>query len=457
MKPQVVMKFGGTSVGTPEAMLRTARHIAREERWPIVVVSAVGGVTNMIIRAAEEASQGDSVRELFLQILERHHKIINELELEKGLLSALEEELERLLRGVRMLGELSPRIKDTLLSLGERMSVRLLAATLEKLGLRARAWASWDLGLVTDSRHNKADLLPECHPEIRNRIKDLEPGVIPVVTGFIGRSLAGDITTLGRGGSDFSAAVFGAAAEVEEIQIWTDVPGFMCADPRIVPDAAVIPRMTFEEASELAYFGAKVLHPRTMLPARRMKIPVRVLGTFHIDPDRKESISCFGTLINGRVPRVPLRALAIRSDVHSLHIHSLRMLEAPGFLARVFEILSRREISVDVIATSEVSISMTFDRTEGQLQAAIKEISEFAEVTEVPQRSILCVVGAGLKSDTKILADIFKVLSDSEIPIQVISQGASQINITMVCEPEDAKLAMEVLHNRFFAGIALAA
>lgn len=452
MLPNLVMKFGGTSVQDATAMKRVARAIQKESRWPVVVVSALGGVTNLLLEAADLAQQGKSFDSKLAHILERHDAITRDLELEVDLLDALKEELQRWLQGISLLRELSPRVRDALLSLGERMSVRLLAALLRKKGLKARAFDSWKLGLVTDDRHNRAAALPECLRSIRNALEQMEEGEIPVVTGFIGRSIDGEITTLGRGGSDFSAAIFGAAAHVEEIQIWTDVPGFLRADPRIVDAPQQIPEMRFDEAAELAYFGAKVLHPRTLEPARRRNIPVRILGTFHVDFDSGTPISEQGTLITDSTPSEPLRALAIRKQVDTLHISSLRMLEAPGFLARVFGIFARHQISIDVIATSEVSISMTFDRSEnGYLTEAIEEIKQFAEVEHQPERTILCLVGEGLRSDPSLIAQIFKILSDENIRMHVISQGASRINLTFVTNSPFGERAMHALYHSFFS------
>ncbi|MBW1873711.1 MAG: aspartate kinase, partial [Deltaproteobacteria bacterium] len=384
-------------------------------------------------------------------------EIVDKLSIDSQVIAQLDQELDRLLTGISMLGELSPRTRDALVSLGERISARLFAATLQKRNHSARAYDSWELGLTTNDVHACAEPRPECLGEISQAISAIEDGLTPVVTGFIGRSPTGDgrsptgeITTLGRGGSDFSAALFGLAAEVEEIQIWTDVQGILRADPRVVPGAEVIPMIRFEEAAELAYFGAKVLHPRTIEPARRKNIPVRVLGTFQVDPKDPTPIWEQGTLIDDRAPSEPVRALALQRQVESLHVHSMRMLEAPGFLSRVFEILARRRISVDVIATSEVSISMTFDRTEGDLNAAIEEISTFAEVEREPNRSILCLVGSGLREDAGLLSRIFDILSQNQVPVYVISQGASRINITLVTDPAHALNGMRALYQELF-------
>jgi aspartate kinase len=451
------MKFGGTSVGTPEAILRTAKLVARERetRWPVVVVSALGGITDKLIEAAELARQGGAYEPLLGQIIERHRVIVEKHGFAAEMLAPWLGELERILSGVSLLREVSPRIKDLLLSLGERMSARLLAATLSKIGHPARAWDSWELGMLTDGRFGKATVLSESYSEIDRAIAALPEEEIPITTGFIGRSSKGDITTLGRGGSDFSAAIFGAAAKVEEIQIWTDVPGILRADPRVVGETALVPYVRFEEAAELAFFGAKVLHPRTIEPAQKAHIPVRVLGTFHVDPEKPDPRYLHGTLIDDTAPIEPLRALALRKDVRSLLIESSGMLEAPGFLARIFEILSRHQVSVDVVTTSEVSISLTFDRGDGDLDAAIQEISAFSRVEQRQGRSLLCIVGAGLRQDSSLLAKIFAFLGERQIPIHMISQGASRINITLVTEPPYAAEAMHALHAAFFASSAL--
>jgi aspartate kinase len=446
MKPRVVMKFGGTSLATAAAFHRAADRVIAEERSSLVVVSAVGGVTDLLLQAAGAARNKEDPDPFLREIRKRHDEIVAKTGLSPNGIAPLDQELTRLMTGISMLGELSPRTRDALVSLGERISVRLMAGVLEARGHRARAYDSWELGLTTGDRYGCAEPQAECLAAIGQALGKLDPGVVPVVTGFIGRSSGGEITTLGRGGSDFSAALFGAAGAVEEIQIWTDVPGILRADPRVVPGARVIPALRFEEAAELAYFGAKVLHPRTIEPARRNGIPVRVLGTFQKGGEEQPQ----GTRIDDRAPDEPVRALAIQREVQSLHVHSLRMLDAPGFLARVFEILARHRVSVDVIATSEVSISMTLDRYEGDLQAAIEEIQAFAEVERVPDRSILCLVGSGLREDTSLLARIFGILAGNDVPVYVISQGASRININLVTDPEHGPLAMRALYDELF-------
>jgi len=450
MRPDLVMKFGGTSLATAEAMQRAADHVLRETREKLVIVSAVGGVTDMLLQSAAAAGKGDDFRSLVREIKRRHSEIIEKCGLTEDAISTFQKELERLLTGVSMLSELSPRTRDALVALGECMSASLFTGVLVKRGVDARAMDAWDLGMITDERYGCASPLDNCHEEMARKIAAVENGVTPVITGFIGHTSNGEVTSLGRGGSDFSAALFGAAAKVREIQIWTDVSGILRADPRVVPGASVLQAIRFEEAAELAYFGARVLHPRTIEPARRAGIPVRVLGTFQVDPDGGTPVSKAGTLIDDLAPPEKVRALAIQREVQSLYIHSLRMLDAPGFLSRVFEILARHMISVDVIATSEVSVSMTLDRYEGDVDEAIEEISTFAEVKRRPDRSMLCLVGSGLRDDTGILARVFGILAANRVPVYVISQGASRINITLVTDPEHIQVALRALYVELF-------
>ena len=451
MLPRVVMKFGGSSLATAAAMSRAADHVMAEARHPMVVLSALGGVTDLLLQAADEARVGGDPDPILDAIHSRHRRIIADLALDPMLLGDLEHRMQQLVRGIALLRELSPRVRDAFVSLGERMSVRLFAALLQRRGRAALAYRAWELGMLTTRRFGSAEPLPECASALRSAMETLAPGVIPVVTGFIARALDAEITTLGRGGSDYSAALLGAAAGVEEIQIWTDVPGFLRADPRVVDDPPIIPALSFEEAAELAFFGAKVLHPSTIEPAREAGIPVRVLGTFQVTPGDREAPVCRGTLITRDAPPEPVRALALHEQVRSLHLHSHHMLEAEGFLARVFQVLADHGLSVDVVATSEVSVTMTLDREEGELDAAVEALSVFAAVERSPARSILCLVGRGLRHDSALLARVFQVLGQGGVPIHVISQGASRINVTLVTDPLAARAAMGMLHTELFA------
>jgi aspartate kinase len=451
MRPWVVMKFGGTSVGSADAMRAVARHVERETRRPLVVVSALGGVTDLLVTAGKAAREGRAVEEVLGRIVDRHRTTLDALGLDTGLLASLETGLARLLDSMATIRARSPRVSDMLLSHGERMSARVVAALLSERGLPARAFDSWELGLRTDGAHGRARPLPGAEVSIRAALAALAPGTIPVVTGYIGRTEADEATTLGRGGSDYTAAVFGAAACADEIQIWTDVPGILRADPRVVQCPDVVPAIRFEEAAELAFFGAKVLHPDTMEPARQAGVAVRVLGTFHIPPDATpQDVASAGTRIDDQAADEPVRAIALQQGVQSLTVRSLRMLEAHGFLARVFAVLARHRISVDVVATSEVSVSMTFDRAEGDLEAAVQEIADFADVERAPERSLLCLVGAGLRQDPSLVARVVGVLAAEGVPLHVISQGASRINLTLVTDPDAARRGAQALHAELF-------
>ncbi len=440
------MKFGGTSIGDESAITRTCQHIAAEEGPKLVVVSAMGGVTDLLLSASFSAVNRRDYVTTLNRVEARHRAVYEAFSISAVEILELEEELAEMLQGIAMLRELSDRVKDRLLSMGERISARLVAGALTARGHPAQAIDAWDLGLFTDEHYGHAEPLASVDQSIGAAAAALPEDIIPVVTGFLGRTLAGSITTLGRGGSDFSAALFGAALGVEEIQIWTDVPGFLDADPSIVPLARLIPTLHFDEAVELAYFGAKVLHPRTIEPARKAGIPVRILGSFDLEPGSGKGGPGRGTLINDSAAEATIRALALRRNVHTLHVHSSRMLD------RLLGIFARHNLSVDVVATSEVSVSMTFDCSSSMLEKAVAETSLFARVEVSPNRSIICIVGEGLRTDPSLLARIFATCAANHVPVHVISQGASRLNLTMVTDAVAAEVAMAALHKDLLPG-----
>ncbi len=439
----IVMKFGGTSVGSA-ANIRKVLGLVRQSlaRRPVVVASAFRGVTDMLLDLARRAVTED-VR---LDALERRHAdVIADLGLPEGFLEEEMEELRDLLRGIRLVKELTPRSLDFVGSFGERMSVKVIAEFFRRSGLPAVALDAGEIGLLTDSRFTRARPIAEAYEEIPRRFDWKGSREVPVVTGFIGRDRDGNVTTLGRNGSDYSASIVGAALGAEEIQIWTDVDGVMTADPRVVPDAALIAEMSFEEASEVAYYGAKVLHPATILPAVRNNIPVRVCNTGNPD--------CPGTLIlkETKASKGPVRALAAKSGITLINIVSSRMLAQHGFLAKVFEIFGRHEIVIDVIATSEVSISVTTD-TPSHLHDAVTELQQFSDVTVEGDRAILCVVGKGMKGSVGVAARVFQALAGERINVEMISMAAAQINISMLVGAGETDHAVRALHRTFFAG-----
>ncbi len=463
----LVMKFGGTSVGDA-ARVRDVVEIVRGRlpRRPVVVVSAQAGVTNELIALAEAAAKGETSA---AALRARFDGLLADLGLPAALVEEELDELEALLKGVTLVGDLTPRSLDRMMSFGERCSARIVAAAMTKAGVPAAPIMAYDVGLLTDSTYGAAAVDPSTYDEIPRRLdpmlsqwsdtksgspRDFQEipdrsasprgtGVVPVVTGFIARDKDGFLTTLGRGGSDYSAAIFGAALAAEEIEIWTDVDGVMSADPRIVPAAKSIDRMSFTEAAELAYYGAKVIHPATIQPAVAKNIPIRVLNTF-----RPASP---GTLIlrevDGAAPGV--RSIASKSGITMIHVTSLRMLLQHGFMARLFEVFERHKVVIDMVSTSEVSVTVTTDNPRG-LPALEADLRAFAEVRVAGGRSILCLVGDRLRDQPEAMERIFGTLRAAAIPVRMISVGASRTNVSLVVDQADAAKAVKALHREFF-------
>ena len=446
----IVMKFGGTSVGGAAAMKRVTEIVRRAlPRKPAVVVSAVSKVTDRLLDAARKSQSREGVPEELLEgIAQVHRNVLRELALPLELVDVDLARLGEALRGIYLLRELTPRSLDYVATFGERLSSQIVAALFEREGIAAQAWTGWDAGIVTDDNYGEAAILPETWENLRQNLLP-EMGVrVPVVTGFVGRTRGGERSTLGRGGSDYTAAIIGRALGVEEIQIWTDVTGILSCDPRVVPDAFTLRELTFAEAAELAYFGAKVLHPKTVEPAVEAGIPVRIVNTFEPnDP---------GTLVvkqsthdsDGHV----VQGLSIKKGNVLASVRSTRMLGAEGFLAELFGTLARHHVSVDVIATSEVSVSLTVEgKYDARLRQALDGLAQHAVATIIAGRAVVCVVGEGLRMRPGIAGEVFGVMAREGINVELISQGSSEINITFVCKDEDAERALRALHAHFLA------
>jgi aspartate kinase len=335
---------------------------------------------------------------------------------------------------------LTGEARDRVLSYGERLSAPIFAAGLRSTGVAAAALEAGAAGLLTDDRFGAAHPLPEALAALRRGLATRPP--VPVVTGFLGRTADGRITTLGRGGSDFSAAFVGAALDADEIQIWTDTSGMLSADPRVVPEARPVPRLSFAEASELAYFGAKVLHPKTLLPAIERDIPVRILNTgAPHDP---------GSLIGNEAPASPdawgVKSIASKRGITAVTIVSSRMLLAHGFLARVFEVFGRHHVVVDLVTTSEVSISVTVDDT-ARLDQAIGDLEGIGRVEVRRDLAVVAVVGEGAPQRVGLAGHVFTLLGGVGVGIEMISQGASRVNLSFVVKDEDADRSVRLLHR----------
>jgi aspartate kinase len=435
----IVMKFGGTSLADADqiqGVIDLVRH--RRERQPLVVVSAHAGVTNALDSLAKGALDGPVD---IVDVRTRHAEILEGLDLQKDLLDDILDELDSLLTGITLVKELTDRSLDYIHSFGERLSSRVVAAAFRRAGLPARALLAWDLGLVTDSAFGAAHPRKESYPRIARALKTVTD--LPVITGYIAKDRDGNITTLGRSGSDFTAAIVGAAVGAEEIQIWTDVEGVMSADPRIVPAAASIPQLSFHEASELAYYGAKVIHPSTMVPAVEKGIPLRVLST--LQPDHP------GTVILGESEHgeSAVKSIAQKRGLTLINVVSTRMLLQHGFMARLFDVFARHEVVVDMIATSEISVSITTD-SKHDVTPCVKELSAFAEVEIERDVAIICLVGEGIRTEPGVTARIFTTLCDAGVTTRMISVGATKINVSFLVDDGDVETSVKALHGAFF-------
>ena len=405
-----VLKFGGTSVADADAIDRVAAIVRRQleadgsSAAPIVVVSALAKVTDALLDGARRAEEGDadSAVARVEALIERHVAVASALASgasRANLTAAIVDEFSAvsgLVRALAVLREVSPRSLDAVVAAGELASSRIVAAAFLERGIPAR-WVDARQIVVTDDEHNSA--LPDLEAT-RDRARDMlgraaAAGQVAVLGGFIGATPRGVTTTLGRGGSDYSAAIVGASVDAREIQIWTDVDGMLTADPRIVDAPRLVRQLSFAEASELAYFGAKVLHPSTILPAVARNIPVRILNARHPDVE--------GTLITADARRAGavLAAIACKRDVTVVDITSTRMLMAHGFLRRLFEVFERFKTAVDVVTTSEVSVSVTVDDTR-RLDEIIENLRTFADVSCEPDMAIVCAVGENLRTDAAL-------------------------------------------------------
>jgi aspartate kinase len=455
------MKFGGTSVADEAAIerlitiVRAARQSAIQPesldwRGPVVVVSALGGATDQLLKVAADAGAGASAAAAasLAALRQRHLDVARVIgaspergEVERFIREEFDE-LDRLAGALSVLREVTPRWLDAIAATGEILSSRIVAAALTSHGL-ASSWVDARKAIVTGPEHTAAPpLMTETAAALAATVDPLlADRRIPVIGGFVGASLDGVTTTLGRGGSDYSAAIVGACLGASEIQIWTDVDGMLTADPRIVRDVQVVPHISFGEASELAYFGAKVLHPATIQPAVGQNIPVRILNA-------RRPNDAHGTLITRERPATDrlLTAVASKKGVTVVDITSTRMLMAHGFLAKIFETFERHRTAVDVVTTSEVSVSVTVDdaRRLPEITAALREV---ADVTREDNMAIVCAVGDGLQRDPTFVSHLLEALGG--IPIRMVSQAAARRNITLVIREADLEPALVRVHERF--------
>ncbi len=454
-RPQlVVMKFGGTSVEDAIAIRRTASIVqSRHDRGlqPLVVVSAMAKVTDQLLAGGNAAGTGDKAGALALsaRLRTRHLDVAHDLLKGSALAGTLRtvqhdfDALDDLLRGISAVGELTARTSDLVVSFGERLSSQIVAAAFEATGLHG-AHLDARTCIITDEQFGKAIPL---EPHIQERLQLhalplIEQRKTPVMGGFIGATLSGVTTTLGRGGSDFSAALVGGALHAGAIEIWTDVNGIMTTDPRICPDALRVKTISFEEAAELAYFGAKVLHPATILPSVQKNIPVFVLNSRN--PANE------GTRISAVAPpcRSPFKSIAVKKRLTIVDIVASRMLMSHGYLKAVFDVFDKHRVAIDMVSTSEVSISVTVD-TSDRLPAIAEDLSKIADVKYESNKALVCLVGEDIRGHAGIAGKVFTAIG--HVNVRMISQGASEINMSFMIEEDDAAEAIRSLHRTFFA------
>jgi aspartate kinase len=448
----IVMKFGGTSVEDASAIKRLVSDVRTQlHRHPVVVVSAMGKTTNGLLESARLAAGGEFQKALAkLESISAHHfNTASELALPEEidtLRAAICHRFDRvcqIIKEINGAGELTPQLSDAISSNGELLSSLIVTAALRADGISG-VWVDIRPAMRTSDDFTRAAVRFEAaNPKLHEAFKTAQTdGAVPVTQGFIGTTADGLTTTIGRGGSDYSASIIGAALDAEEIQIWTDVDGIMTTDPRIVPEAVKVKVISFAEASELAYFGAKVLHPSTLLPAMAKDIPVCVCNS------RRPEIAGTAIVRNSPASRALIKAIAFKRGISVVNVASDRMLMAHGFLARLFDVFNKHETSVDMVATSEVSVSMTLDDTR-HLDRIIGDLNEFGEVVVERDLALICLVGENLKFTPGVASRIFS--SIEQVNVSMISHGASAINVSFIVSDKDVERAVKALHSELFS------
>lgn len=443
----IVLKFGGTSVADAEMMDRALDiTISRLEKGPVLVSSAMSRVTDGLIKLSDAAVAGDGegAAQIAEEIIQRHIAAAEafltgkNLQDAKSRIEQMRRALVSLARGLSLLKECSPRTGDAVAAFGELLSTTLLAARARERGFKTDYVDSREFMRTDDKFSSAAPDMKEIRRLARKKLKP-GPGKIVICQGFIGSTAEGVTTTLGRGGSDYSATIIGAVLDAESVEIWTDVSGILSTDPRVIPGAVRIPRISYSEAAELAYFGAKVVHPSSIQPAVEKGIPVWVKNTGAPGDE--------GTVILPDVEGKGIRGIAFKKNITLINVVSSRMLNAYGFLSRIFSIFEKYRTPVDLIATSEVSVSMSVENT-SKLKEVMRDLQEFAGVDVRKNRAILSLVGKYVWEEGEFFVRVFSALK--EIPVQMISLGASHINLSLVVPEEDCETAVRRLHREFF-------
>lgn len=437
----IVMKFGGSSIANADRIRNVAKIVkSQAKRNPIVVVSGLGGVTDNLIDAANIAAEGNEANSKADAIVQRHYDAISELNLSPQIIINEVQDMTGLLRKISRIRKLKPEALDRMMSLGERMSVRIIAAYLSSIGMPAVGYDAYDIGMLTDSNFGNADVLSEAYSRIRNSLKRISE--TPIITGFIAKDRKGNITTLGRGGSDYTACIIGSAIDAEEIQIWTNVDGIMTADPRIVSAAKNISKISYEEEAELEFLGANTLHPKGILPAIGKNINVRILNT--LNPKHR------GTLITRNI-EVDKRAASIthKENLSILKIHYPKLLSGKTPISKTLEIFERNNLKVDQVSSSRTGILLTINnKHNGNLKKALNESKRMGRIEVSNGMAKVSIVGKSIASIPGISS---KILSSVKgIPVEIASFGSSPNSQSFVVKEEDAGKAINLLHDTFF-------
>ena len=462
---KIVMKFGGTSVGTGENIRHVADLVteyAKNDCTVAVVVSALAGVTNSLMEIACQAKKSDAkhIETFAKELLQKHQDAISTAIKSKPIQKEVNQitektisELEKVLTGICYVGELTPKVKDYVASFGERLSAPIVWGALKDHKTESQWFTGKEAGIVTDSNFGEAEPLMNYTTHlIRERLGPIvEKGVIPVVTGFIAADQNGIVTTVGRGGSDYTATILGVALSVDEVWIWTDVDGIMTADPRIIPSAKMLPELSYQEAAEMAIFGAKAMHPRALEPVIEAKIPVRIRSTMH--PENT------GTLItdaDSAKSTTAVKAVALIKDVAMVNVNGAGMVGAPGSYAKVFDVLGKNGINIMMIsaAVSEANISIIMrrnlvGRALSTLEIALLGRGTVNEVTAEDDVAVVAVMGANMKGTRGVASRIFATVANAGINIRMIAQGSSELNISFVVKEKDGAAVVRAIHEEF--------
>lgn len=462
---KIVMKFGGTSVGTGENIRHVADLVTQysKDNKVAVVVSALAGVTNSLIETGCQAQRSDEkhIQAFTAGLLKKHTDAITTAITSKTIQKEVHEiteksieELEKVLTGICYVGELTPKSKDYVMSFGERLSAPIVWGAIRDMKAQSQVFTGKEAGIVTDSNFGEADPLMNYTTHLlRERLDPLlEQGIVPVVTGFIAANQDGIVTTVGRGGSDYTATILGVALKADEVWIWTDVDGILTTDPKIVPAARMLPQLSYQEAAEMAIFGAKAMHPRALGPVSKDNIPVRIRNT--------QNPKNMGTLIT-KEPAAnetkPVKAVAMIKDVGMLNVYGAAMVGAPGSYAKIFDVLGKNNINVMMIsaAASEANISVIIKRTVlGRAVSNIEIVLQerggiVSEVTTEDDVAVIAVMGANMKGSLGLASKIFSTVAKKGINIRMIAQGSSELNISFVVKEKDGAAVVRAIHEEF--------